>query len=550
MSPFNIKDKILRSKKTTATRSKPTGSYPSITLAPVREVVAIQDHNSNLTEPTTPRHSFQPQGLATHQLAGAQFTPEGNVFDVSRLSLNYEVTHQPQMHSDISLEHERLTPLQVSSLYEVDASPRSIRQTENYRPSLYGRASPSTYRITAENIREIREMIRYRYALDIKIWKKKDNKGHARDYLQELMHKSNATLVHIRKILESWDRREYFETDEEHAKFKEIKDRIEYGQKMIWKDNRGQTESVRDLTSMGACYEMNGGPPSVRHDSVHSRQTPAQPQRVQSSRSPPQHIVTNPIFSTRDRVSVAASRPQHIESTAQLGQGSIAPGSQIHSSVAVSGYVPYQQPQYSESPIPHHNGQLVQSPRSHEAATSVKPSPALTNTAQQDMDVSFGRQPQQISSQPQWQATMPTPLRIGPQGVPTLHDSPNSPPFQQNPTTIPMAGNEQSFHHDRQRSASGPPLAEHHIAPQHHHRVSSTPAQMHPQMHAELHERAVQLRGPASIAGSTRSAPLPSMHTHLNPYPVRASASMNPFVDNMVGIEESAYESTRRRHGE
>lgn len=88
--------------------------------------------------------------------------------------------------------------------------------------------------ITPENLRELRETIRLKYALDIEIWRQRDVKFFSRDKLKENIRKSEAALEKIRKTVADWDRREYFSTDLEHEKFREIKRRLMEGEKADW----------------------------------------------------------------------------------------------------------------------------------------------------------------------------------------------------------------------------------------------------------------------------------------------------------------------------
>ena len=92
-------------------------------------------------------------------------------------------------------------------------------------------------RITAQQIRELRELIRYRYSLDIEIWRQRGVKQFKRDKLTENMRRSDAALEVIRRTLLEWDRRELFESDAEHQKFIEIKNRLLRGVKASWVQN-------------------------------------------------------------------------------------------------------------------------------------------------------------------------------------------------------------------------------------------------------------------------------------------------------------------------
>ncbi|CAO2656249.1 Nn.00g050520.m01.CDS01 [Neocucurbitaria sp. VM-36] len=88
--------------------------------------------------------------------------------------------------------------------------------------------------VTAENIRELRELIRYRYALDVEIWSLRNVKTYQRDTVRIKMTRADAALATIKNTLENWDRSEFFETREEYARFREIKRRIVSGDKRNW----------------------------------------------------------------------------------------------------------------------------------------------------------------------------------------------------------------------------------------------------------------------------------------------------------------------------
>ncbi|KAJ8111354.1 hypothetical protein OPT61_g6031 [Boeremia exigua] len=92
-------------------------------------------------------------------------------------------------------------------------------------------------RITAQQIRELRELIRYRYSLDVEIWRQKNVKEFKRGRLKENMRRSDAALEVIRTTLLDWDRREFFASDIEHQKFVEIKNRLLKGQKANWQQH-------------------------------------------------------------------------------------------------------------------------------------------------------------------------------------------------------------------------------------------------------------------------------------------------------------------------
>jgi hypothetical protein len=125
------------------------------------------------------------------------------------------------------------------------------------QPRVLPKPLKPTHHITAENIRELREMIRYRYGLDIEIWKQRGLKGHMRDNLKENMRRSDAALLAIRKTLQDWDRREFFATEEQYQKFQEIKHRLMTGNKMDWEKNKPWEQSMQQMIPIRPSYEMN-----------------------------------------------------------------------------------------------------------------------------------------------------------------------------------------------------------------------------------------------------------------------------------------------------
>lgn len=111
--------------------------------------------------------------------------------------------------------------------------------------------------VTNENIRELRELIRYRYALDCKIWSLgRKVKWYQRDTIETDMRRSDAALATIIDTLDRWDRREYFATMDEYNKFKDIKNRIVDAQTRKWSDNPPWAKVEPELAD--GRHEMDG----------------------------------------------------------------------------------------------------------------------------------------------------------------------------------------------------------------------------------------------------------------------------------------------------
>jgi hypothetical protein len=85
----------------------------------------------------------------------------------------------------------------------------------------------ASQKITAEELREFRELIRLKYALDISVWEEgKMVKFYSQPELEEKMRQADAALESLQSRAMAWNRREYFSSDAEYALFKEITRRI------------------------------------------------------------------------------------------------------------------------------------------------------------------------------------------------------------------------------------------------------------------------------------------------------------------------------------
>lgn len=196
----------------------------------------------------------------------------------------------------------------------------SQRQTPQYEPDL------PEYLITADNIRELRELIRYKYALDIEIWKQREVKEYARDHCKENMRRSDAALVTLKNTLVAWDRREFFTSDDEYDKFRDIKDRLMTGDKIVWEKSPPWEVVKRYSAPVRAPYEMNGRPPSVTppwHGSFDHQYVPSAAPRAQ----PYPRVVSDPQPGSRG---IPPSQPYpRAVSNPQSGRGGIPSSQQV-----------------------------------------------------------------------------------------------------------------------------------------------------------------------------------------------------------------------------
>ncbi|PMD50732.1 uncharacterized protein K444DRAFT_670385 [Hyaloscypha bicolor E] len=97
---------------------------------------------------------------------------------------------------------------------------------------------PLGQKVSAKEIRDLNELIRKRYALDVEIWSKRDCRPRDRKVIEDKMRRSDATLTKIMSTVRSWDRLEVWESDADWQRMRAIRDRLEgEGGKRIWKGN-------------------------------------------------------------------------------------------------------------------------------------------------------------------------------------------------------------------------------------------------------------------------------------------------------------------------
>ncbi|KAI9855253.1 MAG: hypothetical protein M1813_000486 [Trichoglossum hirsutum] len=92
-------------------------------------------------------------------------------------------------------------------------------------------------KITPEEIRDLGNLLRKRYELDVEIWGLRHVRPRDRPIVEEKMRKSDAILQKIRRTIDSWDRPDIFQSWGDWAKLQEIKRRIEEDGKRHWASN-------------------------------------------------------------------------------------------------------------------------------------------------------------------------------------------------------------------------------------------------------------------------------------------------------------------------
>jgi hypothetical protein len=86
-----------------------------------------------------------------------------------------------------------------------------------------------------EELRELGELIRERYKLDMLLYNLRNKTSYEDDVINENTIKATAALVKIKRLVDSFDRPDLFTDPQDHEKLKEIRRRIYEGGKRDWK---------------------------------------------------------------------------------------------------------------------------------------------------------------------------------------------------------------------------------------------------------------------------------------------------------------------------
>jgi hypothetical protein len=90
-------------------------------------------------------------------------------------------------------------------------------------------------KITPEELRDLREMIRQRYQLDVQIWSERFLRERDRDITQAKIKQAEALMTKIRRTVITWNKPEYFEHGTgDYESFQEISRRIHSPGKRDW----------------------------------------------------------------------------------------------------------------------------------------------------------------------------------------------------------------------------------------------------------------------------------------------------------------------------
>jgi len=90
---------------------------------------------------------------------------------------------------------------------------------------------------TPEALRDLRDLIRQRYQLDMHIWSLKGARAPDRPIVEESMEKADSVLQEICAMVETWEENEAFWTPQEWALASRIKEQVMKGGKRVWRNN-------------------------------------------------------------------------------------------------------------------------------------------------------------------------------------------------------------------------------------------------------------------------------------------------------------------------
>jgi hypothetical protein len=86
-------------------------------------------------------------------------------------------------------------------------------------------------------LRDLKELIRRRYALDVEIWEMRDVYECGRPKVREKMAKADATLKQIHNIVLEMNNPDLFEDPKDYKKLQTIKDMLDKPGKQDWANN-------------------------------------------------------------------------------------------------------------------------------------------------------------------------------------------------------------------------------------------------------------------------------------------------------------------------
>ncbi|KAI9776336.1 MAG: hypothetical protein M1839_000416 [Geoglossum umbratile] len=89
-------------------------------------------------------------------------------------------------------------------------------------------------KVQPEEIRDLGELIRKRYKLDVEIWTLRHVRPRDRSIVEDKMKRSDAILQKIRRTIYAWDSPAAFSSQRDYERWQDIKVRIEAAGKRDW----------------------------------------------------------------------------------------------------------------------------------------------------------------------------------------------------------------------------------------------------------------------------------------------------------------------------
>ncbi|OAP64494.1 hypothetical protein AYL99_00466 [Fonsecaea erecta] len=96
---------------------------------------------------------------------------------------------------------------------------------------------PRGQKVTPEELRRLRELMRQRYALDLEIWSLRKVGNYNKPIVEDKMRRADALLACIRATVASMDGRDYFHHEDDYRKLRDIKARVMKDGKKEWVQN-------------------------------------------------------------------------------------------------------------------------------------------------------------------------------------------------------------------------------------------------------------------------------------------------------------------------
>jgi len=166
-----------------------------------------------------PRHKLRSLSLSqiqNHNQSNGNLIVQSAKQQITELHDNFDLRPEQPKHK--ILQRSKPPPTTVTEI------PYADRPKQHFEGQKVG----------AEEVRDLCELIRKRYALDIDLWDLRQARERDREDVRKRIEKAEATLAKIRRTVEAWDRRDLFESDKDWRNFQNIKERIFLQGKRDW----------------------------------------------------------------------------------------------------------------------------------------------------------------------------------------------------------------------------------------------------------------------------------------------------------------------------